>query len=46
MQKRIADRGILLKVRVVRQELRSEETGRKTEPEQENEATAKEKNKV
>ena len=46
LQRRIAERGILLKVRVVRQELRSAETGRKTGPAQENETTAKEKNKV
>jgi hypothetical protein len=46
MQKRIADRGILLKVRVVRQELRSEETGRKAKPAEEDSTTGKEKNKV
>jgi hypothetical protein len=46
MQRRIADRGILLKVRVVRQELRSAETGRKAQPAQEDSTTAKEKNKV
>ena len=46
LQRRIAERGILLKVRVVRQELRSAEAGRKTEPAQEDSTTAKEKNKV
>ena len=44
IQKRIADRGILLKVRVVRQELRSEETGRKAKPAEED--STKERNKV
>jgi hypothetical protein len=45
IQKRIAERGILLKVRVVRQELRTAETGRKSQPAQ-TESTAKERNKV
>jgi hypothetical protein len=45
IQKRIAQRGILLKVRVVRQELRSAQTGRKAAP-AENEETAKERNKA
>jgi hypothetical protein len=46
MQKRIAERGILLKVRVVRQGLRSAETQRKAEPAEEESTKAKEKNKV
>jgi hypothetical protein len=46
MQKRIAERGILLKVRVVRQELHSAETGRKAEPAEKESNGAKEKNKV
>jgi hypothetical protein len=45
IQKRIAERGILLKVRVVRQELRSEETGRKPAPTQ-NDSTTEKRNKV
>jgi hypothetical protein len=45
IQKRIAERGILLKVRVVRQELRTAETGRKSQPAQ-TDLTAKERNKV
>jgi hypothetical protein len=45
IQKRIAEHGILLKVRVVRQELRTAETGRKTQPAQ-TDSTAKERNKV
>jgi hypothetical protein len=45
IQKRIAAQGILLKVRVVRQELRAESEGKKTEPAQ-NESTAKARNKV
>jgi hypothetical protein len=45
IQKRIAAQGILLKVRVVRQELRAESGGRKTEPRQ-NDSTAKARNRV
>jgi hypothetical protein len=45
IQKRIAEHGILLKVRVVRQELRTAETGRKSQPAQ-TDSTAKERNKV
>jgi hypothetical protein len=45
IQKRIAERGILLKVRVVRQELRTAETGRKSQPAQ-TDSTTKERNKV
>jgi hypothetical protein len=45
IQKRIAQQGILLKVRVVRQELRTAETGRKTPPAQPD-SKAKERNKV
>jgi hypothetical protein len=45
IQKRIAERGILLKVRVVQQELRTAETGRKSQPAQ-TDSTAKERNKV
>jgi len=45
IQKRIAAQGILLKVRVVRQELRAESEGKKTEPVQ-NDSTAKARNKV
>jgi hypothetical protein len=45
IQKRIAERGILLKVRVVRQELRAEAAGRKTRPPQ-NDSTVKERNKA
>jgi hypothetical protein len=45
IQKRIAERGILLKVRVVRQELRTAETGRKSQPAQ-TDSTAKERNKA
>jgi hypothetical protein len=45
IQKRIAERGILLKVRVVRQELRTAETGRRSQPAQ-TDSTAKERNKV
>jgi hypothetical protein len=45
IQKRIAERGILLKVRVVRQELRAAEAGRKTDPAQ-NDSTVKARNKA
>jgi hypothetical protein len=45
IQKRIAERGILLKVRVVRQELRAEAAGKRTEPVQ-NDSTGKERNKA
>jgi anti-sigma factor RsiW len=45
IQKRIAERGILLKVRVVRQELRTAETGRKSQPAQ-TDSTTRERNKV
>jgi hypothetical protein len=45
IQKRIAERGILLKVRVVRQELRSAEAGRKTDPAK-NDSTVKARNKA
>jgi hypothetical protein len=45
IQKRIAAQGILLKVRVVRQELRAESEGRKTEPAQ-NDLTTKARNKA
>ena len=45
IQKRIAERGILLKVRVVRQELRAEAAGNKAAPAQ-NDSTAKARNKV
>jgi hypothetical protein len=45
IQKRIAERGILLKVRVVRQELRAEQAGSKSAPAQ-NDSTAKARNKV
>jgi hypothetical protein len=45
IQKRIAERGILLKVRVVRQELRAEAAGSKAAPAQ-NDSTAKARNKV
>jgi len=45
IQKRIAEHGILLKVRVVRQELRTAETGGKSQPAQ-TDSTAKEKNKA
>ena len=45
IQKRIAEHGILLKVRVVRQELRTAETGGKSRPAQ-TDSTAKEKNKA
>ena len=45
IQKRIAAQGILLKVRVVRQELREESEGKKTEPAQNN-STGKARNKV
>jgi len=45
IQKRIAERGILLKVRVVQQELRTAETGRKSQPAQ-TDSKAKERNKV
>jgi len=45
IRKRIAERGILLKVRVVRQELRTAESGKKTAPAQ-NDSTGKERNKV
>lgn len=45
IQKRIAERGILLKVRVVRQELRAEATGSKALP-MPNNSTPKARNKV
>jgi len=45
IQKRIAAQGILLKIRVVRQELRVESEGRKSEPAQ-NDSTAKVRNKA
>ena len=45
IQKRIAAQGILLKVRVVQQELRAESEGRKTAPPQDN-LTPKARNKV
>jgi hypothetical protein len=45
IQKRIAERGILLKVRVVRQELRTETERRKTAPAQ-SDSTTKARNKV
>lgn len=45
IQKRIAERGILLKVRVVRQELRTAETGGKSQPAQ-TDSKAKERNKA
>ena len=45
IRKRIAERGILLKVRVVRQELQSAESGRKSEPAQ-NDSKGKERNKA
>jgi hypothetical protein len=45
IQKRIAAQGILLKVRVVRQELRRQEAGSKPAPAQ-NDSTAKARNKV
>jgi hypothetical protein len=45
IQKRIAEHGILLKVRVVRQELRTAETGRKSQPAQ-TDSTTRERNKV
>ncbi len=45
IQKRIAARGILLKVRVVRQELRAEAAGSKSAPAQ-NDSTPKARNKV
>jgi hypothetical protein len=45
IQKRIAAQGILLKVRVVRQELRTQETGSKPTPAQ-NDSTAKARNKA
>jgi hypothetical protein len=45
IQKRIAAQGILLKVRVVRQELRAESEGRKTKPAQ-NDSTTKARNKA
>ena len=45
IQKRIAEHGILLKVRVVRQELRTAETGGKSQPAQ-TDSKAKERNKV
>jgi len=45
IRKRIAERGILLKVRVVRQELRSAEAGRRTEPAQ-SDSKAKERKKA
>jgi len=45
IQKRIAEQGILLKVRVVQQELRAETEGRKTAPAQ-NDLTPKARNKA
>ncbi len=45
IQKRIAEQGILLKVRVVQQELRAESEGRKTAPAQDN-STPKARNKA
>jgi hypothetical protein len=45
IQKRIAEQGILLKVRVVQQELREESEGRKTAPAQ-NDLTPKARNKA
>ncbi len=45
IQKRIAAQGILLKVRVVRQELRAKSEGKKPEPAQ-NDSAAKARNKV
>jgi len=45
IQKRIAAQGILLKVRVVRQELRAESEGRKSEPAQDD-SKAKARNKA
>lgn len=45
IQKRIAEQGILLKVRVVQQELRAESAGRKTAPAQDN-LTPKARNKA
>ena len=45
IQKRITAQGILLKVRVVRQELRAESEGKKTEPAR-NDSAAKARNKV
>ncbi len=45
IQKRIAAQGILLKVRVVRQELRTQEAGSKPAPAQ-NDSTAKARNKA
>jgi len=45
IQKRIAAQGILLKVRVVRQELRAESEGRKSEPARDD-AKAKARNKA
>jgi hypothetical protein len=45
IQKRIAAQGILLKVRVVRQELRAESEGKRTEPAQ-NDSTPKARNKA
>ena len=45
IQRRIAAQGILLKVRVVRQELRTQETGSKPAPAQ-NDSTAKARNKA
>jgi hypothetical protein len=45
IQKRIAEQGILLKVRVIQQELRAETEGRKTAPAQ-NDSTAKARNKA
>lgn len=45
IRKRIAEHGILLKVRVVRQELRSAEAGRRSEPAR-NDSTVKERKKA
>ena len=46
IQKRIAQQGILLKVRVVRQELRSQARGQKAAPAQQDSGVAKERNKA
>lgn len=46
IQKRIAQQGILLKVRVVRQELHSAATGNKAAPAQKDSGVAKERNKA
>lgn len=46
IQKRIAEQGILLKVRVVRQELHSAATGKNAAPAQKDSGVAKERNKA